>query len=208
MSSPRHRTAVTASILVAGLALALAGCAPASNTATTTSTGTVPAESPTTPAETATPAQSTGTGPATGTAAAPLCTAANLAGSVDDTGGGAAGHIYFKLIVKNTSGASCLLNGYPGVSLVLTGMGGPLGAPADRDASLPSKGPITLAPGNSAAAQLRYTQAGNYQDCTRVQANGIRVYPPSATDSLYIAHPLTACSNTGIKLLTIGAFQP
>lgn len=112
------------------------------------------------------------------------------------------------LVLTNTSAASCILDGYPGVSMVLAGSTEPVGAPAERDAQAPSNGPITLAPGQHAAAVLRYTQAGNYQDCDRVQAASILVYPPSATDSLEIPHPLTACSNADIKLLTIGAFQP
>lgn len=113
-----------------------------------------------------------------------------------------------KLVVTNSSGAACILDGYPGVSMVATRSMTPIGAPADRDPAEPSSGPITLEPGQSAAATLRYTQAGNYQNCQRVQAESILVYPPSATDSLEIGHPLTACSNDDVKLLTIGAFQP
>lgn len=58
---------------------------------------------------------------------------------------GAAGHIYVKLIVRNKSTATCILNGYPGVSLVKSGSIQPIGTPAQRDASVPSKGPISLA---------------------------------------------------------------
>lgn len=113
-----------------------------------------------------------------------------------------------KLIVANTSDADCLLDGYPGVSMVKTGSTTPIGAPATRDPQARSNGPIILAPGKSAAAVLRYTQANNYQDCQRVPADAVLVYPPSATDSLAIPHPLTACSNASITLLSIGAFQP
>lgn len=137
-----------------------------------------------------------------------LCPAASLKGSLDESDGGAAGHIYMKLVVTNTSGAACILDGYPGVSMEAAGSSTPIGAPADRDPAAPSNGPITLTPGQSAAATLRYTQAGNYQNCQRVQADSILVYPPSATDSLEIGHPLTACSNDDVKLLSIGAFMP
>ncbi len=112
-----------------------------------------------------------------------------------------------KLILANTSDADCILDGYPGVSLIKAGTTKPIGAPADRDPQAPSNGPITLAPGQSAAAVLRYTQADNYQDCQRVPADAVLVYPPSATDSLEIPSPLTACINADIKLLSIGAFQ-
>jgi hypothetical protein len=93
------------------------------------------------------------------------------------------------------------------VSLVGSGNGTQVGAPADRDSTLPSEGPVTLNPGATAVAQLRYTQAGDYQNCTQTPADGLRVYPPSATDALFIAHPLTGCSETSIVLLTIGAFK-
>lgn len=112
------------------------------------------------------------------------------------------------LVLTNSSAADCIVDGYPGVSLVKAGSTDPIGAPADRDPNAPSSGPITLSPGASASAVLRYTQADNYQNCQREQADAVLVYPPSATDSIEIAHPLTACSNADIELLGIGAFQP
>lgn len=140
-------------------------------------------------------------------AALALCKAADLSGALDNSGGGAAGHVYYKLSVKNKTTKSCILDGYPGVSMVVAADKKALGAPADRDSSAPSKGAITLAPGESAAAVLRYTQAANYQNCQQVFADAVMVYPPSATDTLLIPQNLTACSNADIKLLTIGAFQ-
>ncbi|MCU1572094.1 MAG: hypothetical protein JWO93_176 [Micrococcaceae bacterium] len=204
----------------AALAIAaLAGCstsgspsaagstsAAAATTAATSTPSATP--KPTSPAPTATtepPATATRTGEP---AAAPaLCTATQLTGALDDSGGGAAGSVYMSLQVTNSSPTPCILDGYPGVSLVANGNGTQLGAPADRDPALPSSGPITLVPGGVAAAQLRYSQAANYQSCDQVPADGLRVYPPSATDALYIAHPLTGCSDPSLVLLTIGAFQ-
>ncbi|WP_113716735.1 DUF4232 domain-containing protein [Arthrobacter dokdonensis] len=209
--------------LAAVLGLALAGCGtPNGGTTTTTAAATTAAATPAATTAEASPAATAGntassmesmapaqaaTTPAHGASPA-LCTAASLKGSVDDTGGGAAGHIYMKLTLTNKSSSTCILNGYPGVSLVKAGTTKAIGAPADRDATAPSKGPITLTPGKGATAVLAYTQAGNYPQCTRVQADDIMVYPPSAYDELVIPHPLTACSNTDIKLLKIGAFQP
>lgn len=219
-TTPRSRSRALI-VLAAALGLALAGCgtsggsgattsgaAPTGASASTTAGGTPSAMESTMPA---TPAPTTPP-PRTAAPATPatpaLCTAAALAGSLDDTGGGAAGHIYMKLILKNKSATTCILDGYPGVSLVKAGSTKAIGAPADRDATAPSKGPITLTPGKGATAVLAYTQAGNYPECTRVQADDIMVYPPSAYDELMIPHPLTACSNADIKLLKIGAFQP
>ncbi|MHA7271362.1 DUF4232 domain-containing protein [Arthrobacter sp. HLT1-20] len=192
---------------VLGLGASLAACGPQNAAPTPAASSASPSATPAPSSAEGTPSSAPTAVPST-SAATPLCTAASLKGSLDDSGGGAAGHIYMKLIVANSSGADCILDGYPGVSMVQAGSITPLGAPAERDAQAPSNGPITLAPGKSAAAVLRYTQAGNYQDCQRVPADAILVYPPSATDSLAIPHPLTACSNDTIKLLSIGAFQP
>ncbi len=200
-------------ILLATAALtttALAGCGTPSNAGASTGSDSSADPTPTVSASTSADSSSApaSTNSSSGSAAAPgLCNASMLAGSVDDTGGGAAGHIYMKLIVKNSSNQTCIIDGYPGVSLVGNGSGTQIGAPADRDAMLPSTGPVTLNPGASAEAQLRYTQAGNYQNCTQTPADGLRVYPPSATDAFFIAHPLTGCSESSIVLLTIGAFR-
>lgn len=209
---------LSVAVMALAMGLSLSACDSTATTANTTapagspttSTETVPVE--TTPAESGTPTQTlpaTSTAPDTSApAATPVCAAANLTGSVDDTGGGAAGSIYMKLIVKNTSTAACTIDGYPDVFLVGDNNGTQLGPVSNRNTGAPSTGAITLAPGKTAAAVLQYTQAGNYPDCKQVPANGFRVFPPSATDALYIAHPVTACSNTDIALLTVGAFQP
>lgn len=126
---------------------------------------------------------------------------------MNNADGGAAGHVYYFLSVQNKSAQTCILNGYPGVSMVTSADKLPLGAPADRDAAAPSQGDITLAAGQSASATLRYTEAANYQNCQQVFADAVMVYPPSATDALLIPQNLTACSNSDLKLLTIGAFQ-
>lgn len=136
----------------------------------------------------------------------PLCQASSLAGTINDDAGAGAGSIFLKLVLTNKSAAACALNGYPGVSMVKAGTVTPLGAPATRDLKIPSSGAITLSPGQSAGASLRYTQAGNYQDCSPVAADSFLIYPPSAKDSLTVPKALTACSNPKITLLEVGAF--
>jgi hypothetical protein len=125
--------------------------------------------------------------------------------AVDDTGGGAAGSVYLTLILTNTSGQPCEINGYPGVSLV--GNGAQLGAAAVRDDTKPGAA-FSLAPGARAAAELQYNQPGKYPNCTQVQADGIKVFPPNSLNSMTVARPMTACSNTDLDLLRVGAFQP
>jgi hypothetical protein len=211
-----HTGKILALAAVIGLGASLAGCGaqdqpPTAETTTPAVTQASPSKSANAGTTDATPSSAPTAAPASSQAtplSTQLCTAASLKGALDDTGGGAAGHIYMKLVLTNSSNVDCIVDGYPGVSMVQAGSIEPIGAPAERDAQAPSTGPITLAPGDTTTATLRYTQAGNYQDCQHVQAAAVLVYPPSATDSLEIPHELTACSNANIKLLTIGAFQP
>lgn len=143
----------------------------------------------------------------TDTTAGPvLCKAATLSAATDATGGGAAGSVYMTLILTNTGTEPCLLRGYPGVSLTAGANGKPIGAPAKRDESTPVAD-VLLAPGQGGKAVLRYTQAGNYPECTLTPAAGYRIYPPEDKASLFLAQPTRACTNANIELLTIGAFQ-
>jgi hypothetical protein len=135
-----------------------------------------------------------------------MCKSANLTATTDSTGGGAAGSVYLQLILTNSGAEPCLLKGYPGVSLTADANGDPIGAAATRDDATPVTD-VLLAPGKAGTATLRYTQAANYTDCTRTPAAGFRIYPPEDTSSLFLADPRDACSDTGIDLLTVGAFQ-
>ena len=135
-----------------------------------------------------------------------LCKSAHLTAATDSAGGGAAGSVYLQLTLTNSGAEPCLLKGYAGVSLTAAANGDPIGAAAARDASTPVA-EVLLAPGKAGTATLRYTQASNYPDCARTPAAGFRIYPPEDTASLFVADPRDACNNTGIVLLTIGAFQ-
>lgn len=137
-----------------------------------------------------------------------LCDAADLAGSIEDISGGAtAGSVYRGLAVTNTSGEECILKGFPGVSFV-NDAGHQIGAPATRNSAEPSVS-IELPPGESAMATLKQTNAQNYgAQCEQTEAAGLRVYPPSAYDSLIVEQDITACANDAASLMTITAFQP
>ena len=161
-----------------------------------------------TPPASSAPATSAPASPATTAAGTPgLCKAAGLTAATDASGGGAAGSVYMKLNLTNKGSEPCLLKGFPGVSLVADAAGAPIGAPATRDDSA-AVVDVLLAPGQTGTAVLRYTQAGNYMDCSPVDAAGYRIYPPEDTDSLFIPQPTRACGNANITLLSIGAFQP
>ncbi|WP_354229256.1 DUF4232 domain-containing protein [Arthrobacter bambusae] len=209
MWTQRIKTGLVTTTAAASLLL-LAACGPSPSPAGTSSappTSSTPSASstPSSPSATATTTPSpsaTSAAPAEAT----LCKAASLTASTDSTGGGAAGSIYEKLILTNSGTAPCILEGFAGVSLTADANGEPIGEPATRETTTPVT-KIELAAGKSAWAEIRYTQAGNYGDCTKVPAAGFRIYPPNDTASLFVAEPHDACSNAGIKLLTITAFQ-
>ncbi|WP_364323106.1 DUF4232 domain-containing protein [Paenarthrobacter nitroguajacolicus] len=213
MWTQRIKTGLVTTTAAAALLL-LAACGPSpspSGTSSAPPTSSTPSAS--VPATSSSPSATATTTPspsASATSAAPaapeLCKAASLSATTDATGGGAAGSIYEKLILTNSGTAPCILEGFAGVSLTADANGEPIGEPATRETTTPVT-KIELVPGKSAWAEIRYTQAGNYGDCTKVPAAGFRIYPPNDTASLFIPEPHDACSNAGIKLLTITAFQ-
>jgi hypothetical protein len=169
-----------------------------------------PASSSSSKAGTSTPAPTSAASGPPSSSSAPagpaLCKAADLTAAQDSTGGGAAGSVYAQLVLTNSGSEPCLLKGFPGVSLTADANGAPIGAPAKRDESTPVTD-VLVAPGQAGTAVLRYTQAGNYPECTITPAAGYRIYPPEDTASLFVAQPRDACSNAAIELLTVGAFQ-
>ncbi|WP_181884883.1 DUF4232 domain-containing protein [Arthrobacter sp. RT-1] len=215
MRSQRIFQGIAVSTAAAAAALMLTACGPSSTpqaqtTTTAPGTGSASPEAPSvSPPSSAAPSSApSSAAPATSTPASPgLCKAAALSAATDASGGGAAGSVYMKLNLTNTGPESCILKGFPGVSLAADNAGAPIGAPATRDESAPVVD-VLLAPGQTGSAVLRYTQAGNYTDCAMVDAAGYRIYPPEDTASLFLPQPTKACSNAGITLLSIGAFQP
>lgn len=207
MTSQRISQGFVITTAVAAAALMLTACGPSQpQTQGTTTPGTNSASPSTTPASP--DASQSPSSSATNSPSGPaLCKAASLSAATDASGGGAAGSVYMKLNLTNTGTASCLLRGFPGVSLTANADGAPIGAAATRDETTPVTD-VLLAPGQTGSAVLRYTQAANYSDCTLTDAAGYRIYPPEDTASLFLPQPTSACSNANITLLSVGAFQP
>lgn len=184
---------------VAGVAAACGSGSPAGSptvTVTVTSSpgqgGTVPPSSP----------------PATGSPAVPAaCTTAGLHVSVGSSQG-AAGTIYYNIDFTNVSTTSCILQGYPGVSLVSAGSnaGSQLGADAKRTA-VNAVSLVTLAPGQTAHAVLGITQAANFppSKCHPVTADWIKVFPPDQTVAAYARLHTRTCSSTSVPTMRINA---
>jgi len=190
------RVGAPASVALA-FVLAVAGCATPSTAPTTgsASTSTSPSSSPRpTATTTATPIEG-------------QCDTGNLAGTIGQGGGGAAGSVEVTLVLTNNGSAECSLQGWPGVSFVGDGNGTQLGAAAQFDRSTPHP-TVVLQPGGSAQAPLKIVQAGNYSesDCKPTPADGFRVYPPGSTESLFVEDQgRTACASESVQLLTVGA---
>lgn len=212
---------VPAAVLSIGaLAAVLAGCTPGtSSTGSTTVPATAPASTatPTSPATTATSSAATpsdaGTASATASSSSTqvgLCLSSQLTATLGAGTGAGAGHQYPYLVLTNKGSAACSLTGYPGVSFVGNGNGTQLGAAATRDAAGIAVTTLTLAPGESAHSQLSIANAGSYDaaTCNPKVADGLRVYPPNQTSSLFVASTAyTACQNTSVVLLQVHPLQ-
>lgn len=206
--------ALAAALLGAAL---LAGCTAgggttthSSATATATATGTQAATPPASATATARPTPTVSTTPIAGPT---RCGVAQLAGAIGERNGAPAGsgegmnQDHVAIILTNKSTAACTLQGWPGVSLVGDGNGTQLGAAAALDRTAPHP-TLTLQPGGKAQAPLDYSDASVYppSECGQKQADGLRVYPPGSTASLFIAEKWQACTSSRHDLLTVGAF--
>ena len=200
MWSRTRYSAVAALICVA----AVAGCSSSSTPATPGTT------SPTTPGASSTgtaAATSPGTNPTTPTVAAlPACPTSSLQVKLG-LSEGYAGGVYQVINFTNTSSASCTLYGYPGVSLVTGPPYAQLGLAAKRSTTTPVK-LITLAPGETADAQLQIVDALNFPPatCHPTKATNLKVYPPNQTAPVYLADTSYGCAKP-VQTMVIGPVQ-
>jgi hypothetical protein len=189
-----HRV-VTALVLGGAALLATAcgssGSPAAAPTVTKTVTATPPSStpSPSTPAPTPTSSTTPGSAPPCPTSALHVSTG---------QGDGAAGSEFVPIIFTNTSGDTCSLFGYPGVSFNTEGSGGgsQIGRAADRS-SLVGSQLITLVPGAAAHATLQVVNAANFPPgkCQLVMAHWLKIYPPNQTAPLYLHFNAQACAS-------------
>ena len=200
MWSRTRYSAVAALICVA----AVAGCSSSSTPATPGTT------SPTTPGASGTgtaAATSPGTNPTTPTVGAlPACPTSSLQVKLG-LSEGYAGGVYQVINFTSTSSASCTLYGYPGVSLVTGPPYAQLGLAAKRSTTTPVK-LITLAPGETADAQLQIVDALNFPSatCHPTKATNLKVYPPNQTAPVYLADTSYGCAKP-VQTMVIGPVQ-
>lgn len=151
----RRWTLVACGVLAASLTACGTPEQAADQTALSTTTS-PPSPSPSVPATTPGSSAPSTPPPPAGTSAADTgrCSAAVLDGKVETTEAGA-GNRYGKLAVTNTGSGPCTLNGYSGLQLLDAG-GGQVPTQLERTPE-PGPSPVTLAPGATAVANLRWT---------------------------------------------------
>lgn len=122
---------------------------------------------------------------------------------------GAAGSVYRAIDFTNTTGATCSLYGYPGVSLAGGSPPAQIGAAAARTAAA-APALVTLPAGGVAHATVQLTQAGNYPaaTCDPAPATTMVIYPPGQTVAASVPYPATGCKSTAITILHIEVVQP
>lgn len=200
------RAALTSAALVC--AAALAGCASSGTSSPPGASGTTAVASPTSagPASSSsnTPAVVSPSSPAAGPAACPTSSLQVKQG----VGQGYAGGVYVVIDFTNTSGSTCTLFGYPGVSLVAGPPYKQIGLAAKRSTSTPKK-LVTLTAGATANAQLQIVDALNFPSasCGPTKATALKIYPPNQTEPVYLPNTSTGCGKP-VQVMFIGAVRP
>lgn len=185
---------------------AAAGCSSSSSQPTApTITATVTTTAPAAPgsASSSTPASSLSPA-ATGASACPTSSLQVKQG----VGQGYAGGVYQVIDFTNTSGSTCTLYGYPGVSLVSGPPYTQIGLAAKRTATSAPVKQITLAPGATANALLQIVDALNYPSasCGPTKAAALKIYPPNQTVPVYLPSTSNGCAHP-VQIMYIGAVQ-
>ena len=190
-------------LLLTATAAAATACAsagtssPSTATVTVTSSSSAPASAPSPTTASSSPAQ----------AAPAPCTTAGLHVS-KGASNGAAGTIFYNIDFTNTSGTACVIEGYPGVSLVSAGSnaGHQVGDDARRTTTTPVH-PITLAGGQTAHAVLGVADAANFTaaKCDPVTAHWLKVFPPNQRAAAYVPFSTRTCASTAQPTMTIAA---
>ena len=199
------RLALTAAALIS--AAAVAGCTSSGTSSPPAAPGsTAPTPTTASPAPTSgnTPAVASPSATATGPAACPTSSLQVKQGVSQ----GYAGGVYVVIDFTNTSGSTCTLYGYPGVSLVSGPPYMQIGLAAKRSTSTP-KTLVTLAPGATANALLQIVDALNYPSasCGPAKATALKVYPPNQTVPVYLPNTSNGCTKP-VQILYIGAVRP
>jgi hypothetical protein len=195
---------------VAAALVVLAAVASCSSSSSPSATSSPNAASSSTPAAASSGSTAPATAPSTSLSPAVAgpgpCPTSGLNVTVGSPSGYAGG-VYQTIVFTNTSGATCTLYGYPGVSLVSAPPYTQIGLAAKRSSTVPVK-LITLTAGASANAVVQIVDALNFPtaSCSPAQAGYLRVYPPNQTAPVYLADASQGCAEP-VQTLYITAVQ-
>jgi hypothetical protein len=209
MRSPARavRELTAAAVLACSAALA-AACGTSAAPAASPAASPAVTATPTVSAGTASPAISPAAAPTPAAAAAACATPALKVAVPARSGGAAAGSSYYPIQFANVSGASCTLQGYPGVSFVTARGGRQIGPAATRNPAV-ARQLVTLSPGQTVHAELQVVNAENYPPagCGLVTAHWLKIYPPNQAGPAYVSFTAQACSKPK-QILSVETVQP
>jgi len=197
----RSRSGIAGTAAALIVLAAVAGCSSSSSSSSST-----PPSSPSAAAPSSAPPSAPATSVSPAVAGPPPCATSGLNVTLGASNG-AAGSVYQTIVFTNTSGATCTLLGYPGVSLVSAPPYTQIGLAAQRSSTTPVT-TVTLASGATANAVLRVVDALNFGSatCGPTKAAFLRVYPPNQTAPVYLADASQVCAQP-VQTLFISAVQ-
>jgi hypothetical protein len=140
------------------------------------------------------------------TAAAKACNASKLVvWAGEEPGGGTAGSVYYRIEFTNLGSSTCSLFGFPIVAAVNLS-GKQVGAPATHMPGKKAKA-IQLKEGQTASAQLRIVEAGNYSpnECKPTWAAGLKIGIPGGLGTKTAPLAFQTCKKTSAQILSVGA---
>jgi hypothetical protein len=175
-------------------AVALAGCASSGTSSQPPAAG----STTTVMASPSAPAASSSNTPAV--VAPPSSTACATSGLQVKLGAsdGYAGGVYQTIDFTNTSGSSCTLTGYPGVSLVSGPSHQQIGLAAKRSTTGAPAATVTLGPGDTANAVVQIVDALNFpkSSCSPAKAADLKVFPPDQFTAVYLPDTSYGCGKS------------
>jgi hypothetical protein len=123
----------------------------------------------------------------------------------EEPGGGTAGSVYYRIEFTNLGSSTCSLFGFPIVAAVNLN-GKQVGAPATHLSGKKAKA-VKIAQGQTATAQLRIVEAGNFSpnECKPTWAAGLRIGIPGGLGTKSAPLAFQTCAKTSAQIISVGA---
>jgi hypothetical protein len=180
-------------------AAALAGCASSGTSSQPPAAGstTTVTASPSAPAASSSNTPAVGAPSSSSAAGSTACATSALQVKLGASDGYAGG-VYQAVDFTNTSGSSCTLTGYPGVSLVSGPSHRQIGLAAKRSTAGAPAVTVTLGPGEVANAVVQIVDALNFPSstCSPAKAADLKVFPPGQFTAVYLPDTSYGCRNS------------